>query len=117
MQGVLNMRNIVLLAAVAAAAAAPAVAQAGELAPIQSRSIDIGGFTGVAYYTVEPEVVRLVATVNAGESILRVVSALDDGQTLLLAVPGPEGGSDTSIEFIRQGDRVHAVEKMEVAVR
>jgi hypothetical protein len=114
------MRRNVLLSAVAAAAAALAassVAQAGDLAPIESKSITIDGFTGVAYYTVEPEAVRLVATVNAGENILRVVSVLAEGQTLLLAVPGPEGGSDTTIEFMRQGDRVHVVETMEVAVR
>jgi hypothetical protein len=119
------MRRNVLLAAVAATAAAlaaPSAAQAEDLAPIQSKSIAMDGFTGdgftgVAYYTVEPEAVRLVATVNAGENILRVVSVLAEGQTLLLAVPGPEGGSDTTIEFMRQGDRVHVVETMEVAVR
>jgi hypothetical protein len=115
------MKRNVLLAAVATAAtalAAPSAAQAGDgLDPIQSKSIAIDGFTGVAYYTVEPEAVRLVATVNAGENILRVVSVLAEGQTLLLAVPGPEGGSDTTIEFMRQGDRVHVVETMEVAVR
>ena len=111
------MPKKMVLAAVAAAAAAltaPAAAQAEELAPIQSRSIAIDGFTGVAYYTVEPEAVRLVATVNAGENILRVVSDLAEGQTLLLAVPGPEGGSDKTIEFIRQGDRVSVVETADV---
>jgi hypothetical protein len=112
------MPKIPVLAAVAASVAAlgaPTAAQAGELAPIEARGIAIDGFTGVAYYTVEPEAVRLVATVNAGENVLRVVSVLADGQTLLLAFPGPEDGSDKTIEFTRQGDRVSVVETEEIA--
>ena len=55
---------------IAAAFALTAIgaAQADGLRPIEGRSIDLGDVSGIAYYTVEPDGFRVVATLAQGEA-------------------------------------------------
>ncbi|WP_245473608.1 hypothetical protein [Bradyrhizobium zhanjiangense] len=79
-------------------------AHAEGLRPIEAKSIDLGGISGVAYYTVERDGFRVVATLAQGETgtPFRVVSLLTPGQRLLLSTPQPAG----VIEISREGDSV-----------
>src|SRR6478736_4021466 len=79
-------------------------AHADSLRPIQAKSIDLGGVSGVAYYTVERDGFHVVTTLAEGEAgtPIRVVSILSPGQRVVLSTPAPVGG----IEISREGDRV-----------
>ena len=79
-------------------------AQAEGLRPIEAKSIDLGGVSGIAYYTVERDGFRVVATLAQGEAgtPIRVVSTLAPGQRVVLSRPQPAG----AIEISRQGDSV-----------
>jgi hypothetical protein len=79
-------------------------AQAEGLRPIEAKSIDLGGVSGIAYYTVERDGFRVVATLAQGEAgtPIRVVSTLAPGQRVVLSTPQPAG----AIEISRQGDSV-----------
>ena len=81
-------------------------AQASELTPIQAHAIAMGGIQGIAYYTVEPDGLRVVATVSAGDAVLRVISTLATDQSMALAVPGAEGETGMTVEFTRHGNRI-----------
>ena len=80
-------------------------AQAAELKPIQAASIFLNHVSGVAYYTVEPDGFRVVATVATGQDSapMRVTATLTDGQKLVFSVPGPVGSSATEMEIARNG--------------
>ena len=86
---------------------APLSGHAGELKPVQGQSFDLGSMRGVAYYTVEPDGYRVVATF-AGENVspVRVSAILRAGQSATLSVPGGLGESGTSLRIDRAGDRV-----------
>ena len=79
-------------------------AQAEGLRPIEAKSIDLGGVSGIAYYTVERDGFRVVATLAQGEAgtPIRVVSTLAPGQRVVLSTPQPAG----AIEISRKGDSV-----------
>ncbi|MCC8944819.1 hypothetical protein H8A97_06750 [Bradyrhizobium sp. Arg62] len=98
----MSIRNMLLAAAFGIASVM--AAQAEGLRPIEAKSIDIGAISGVAYYTVEPDGFRVVATLAQGETgtPFRVVSLLTPGQRLLLSTPQPSG----VIEISREGDSV-----------
>ncbi|WP_244635796.1 hypothetical protein [Bradyrhizobium huanghuaihaiense] len=99
---VMSIRNT--LFAVAFGLVSLTAAQAEGLRPIEAKSIDLGGISGVAYYTVERDGFRVVATLAQGETgtPFRVVSLLAPGQRLLLSTPKPAG----VIEISREGDSV-----------
>ncbi|MHC2626131.1 hypothetical protein ACVIW2_008163 [Bradyrhizobium huanghuaihaiense] len=99
---VMSIRNT--LFAVAFGLVSLTDAQAEGLRPIEAKSIDLGGISGVAYYTVERDGFRVVATLAQGETgtPFRVVSLLAPGQRLLLSTPKPAG----VIEISREGDSV-----------
>ncbi|TWI68454.1 hypothetical protein N2603_13315 [Bradyrhizobium huanghuaihaiense] len=98
----MSIRNT--LFAVAFGLVSLTAAQAEGLRPIEAKSIDLGGISGVAYYTVERDGFRVVATLAQGETgtPFRVVSLLAPGQRLLLSTPKPAG----VIEISREGDSV-----------
>jgi hypothetical protein len=79
-------------------------AQASEFTPIQAHAIAMGGIQGIAYYTVESDGLRVVATVSAGDAVLRVISTLATDQSMALAVPGAEGETGMTVEFTRHGN-------------
>jgi hypothetical protein len=99
---VMSIRNALFVAAFGIASLT--AAQAEGLRPIEAKSIDLGAISGVAYYTVERDGFRVVATLAQGETgtPIRVVSVLTPGQRVLLSTPQPAG----AIEISREGDSV-----------
>ena len=92
------------LFAVAFTIASLAAAGADELRPMQGKSIDLGGISGIAYYAVERDGFHVVATLARGEAgtPVRVVSVLAPGQRVILSTPQPAG----AIEISRNGESV-----------
>jgi hypothetical protein len=97
-----QIRRALFATAVAFAFVGPA--HADSLRPIEAKSIDLGGISGVAYYTVERDGFHVVTTLAEGEAgtPIRVVSILSPGQRVVLSTPATVGG----IEISREGDRV-----------
>jgi hypothetical protein len=84
--------------------AASAAAHAEGLRPIEAKSIDLGGASGIAYYTVEPDGFHVVTTLAQGEAgtPIRIVSVLASGQSVVLSTPQRAG----SLKISRDGDQV-----------
>jgi hypothetical protein len=104
-----NIRGIcrtVLAAAFGLVVVGPALAE--ELAPIAGRSIDLGQVHGIAYYTVEPNGYRVVATLAEGEmgTPVRFEAVLAPDQSMILSTPQAVGMMATEVEISRQDDRV-----------
>ena len=83
-------------------------AQADGLRPIEGRSIDLGEVSGIAYYTVEPDGFRVVATVAQGEAgtPVRLEAVLAPGQSVVLSTPREGGVAPNAVEISRHGDQV-----------
>ncbi|MBP0615510.1 hypothetical protein [Jiella mangrovi] len=98
--------HIITAAAVFFASAASA--GAGDLKPDRGHSIDLGPVSGAAYYTVEKDGLKVVATIAGGETAtpVRFVSTLSDGQSVTIAVPALEGGETRELTFRRDGDHM-----------
>jgi hypothetical protein len=83
---------------------------ASELNPRQAHSLDLGPVRGTAYYTVEKDGLRVVATLAPSEPAtatpLRVITTLASGQVVSFSVPGTRDGAAASVAFSRRGDRV-----------
>jgi hypothetical protein len=90
--------------AVAFGIASTAAAHADGLRPMAGRSIDLGGVSGIAYYTVERDGFHVVATLAQGEAgtPIRVVSVLAPGQRVVLSTPQQAD----AIEISRKGETV-----------
>src|SRR5262245_8152390 len=99
----MSIRSTVLAAALSLASLG--TAHADGLRPIEAASIDLGGLSGVAYYTVERDGFRVVTTLAQGEAgtPVRLVTVLAPDQSVVLATPRGQG----SIEIRRQGNAVH----------
>jgi len=93
-----------MLFAAAIGIAALAPARADGLRPMEGKSIDLGGISGIAYYTVERDGLRVVATLAQGEAgtPIRVVSVLAPGQRVVLSTPHQA----SAIEISRLGNSV-----------
>ncbi len=87
-------------------------AQSAELKPIQAASLSLNQVNGVAYYTVEPDGFRVVATVATGQDTapVRLTATLTDGQKLVFSVPGPVGLPATEMEIVRNGTTLSITE-------
>jgi hypothetical protein len=83
-------------------------AQADGLQPVEGRSIDLGDVSGIAYYTVEPDGFRVVATVAQGEAgtPVRLEAVLAPNQSVVLSSPRVGSVAPNSIEISRRGDQV-----------
>jgi hypothetical protein len=94
--------------AAAALALTIGTAEAEGLKPIQAQSIDLGGVSGVAYYTVEPDGFHVVATLAEGEAgvPIRVQAVLATGQSLTFSTPAGVGIVPTTIVVGRRGEEV-----------
>lgn len=79
-------------------------AHAESLPPTGAQSIDLGDVSGVAYYTVESEGFRVVATLAQGETgtPVRVTTVLAPGQSVTLSTPQEA----QTVEIARQDDAV-----------
>jgi hypothetical protein len=99
----MNIRSTLLAAALFSLTSFGA-AHAGGIGPIEARSIDLGEVSGVAYYTVEADGFRVVATLAQGEAgtPLRVVAVLGPGQSVVLSTPNEAG----TVEIARQAGTV-----------
>ena len=103
----MNIRH--LTGAILALATLSGLAHADALRPIEARSLDLGTVSGVAYYTVEREGVRVVATLSQpGESTMpvRVEALLGRGQSVILSTPHEVGVAPELVEISRQADTV-----------
>jgi hypothetical protein len=103
------MLNFHKYAAVAALTLAAAPALAADLLPVHSQSIDLGGIAGDAYYTVEPEGYRVIATfAQRGEpgAAMRFQAVLAPGQSVIVSTPRATGEPANAVEIIRQQNRV-----------
>jgi len=98
----MSIRN--MLFAVAFGIASLTAARAEGLRPMAGKSIDLGGISGIAYYTVERDGFHVVATFAQGEAgtPIRVVSVLAPGQRVVLSTPQQAD----AIEISRKGDSV-----------
>jgi hypothetical protein len=92
----------------AALCAVTSPAYAGEIGEIQARSIDLGGFRGVVYYTSEGGGYRVVTTIAEGENGLpvRFEATLLDGQKVTVSVPGKLGEHGHAIEMMRSNSKL-----------
>jgi len=83
-------------------------AHAGDFPPLAAKSIDLGGVSGVAYYTVEHDGFRVVAILAQGETgtPVRFETLLAPGQSVVLSTPRDESAAGKSIEISRREDRV-----------
>ena len=98
----MSIRNMLFAAAFGIASVA--AARADGLRPMAGKSIDLGGVSGIAYYTVEHDGFHVVATLAQGEAgtPIRVVSVLAPGQRVVLSTPQQAD----AIEISRKGDSV-----------
>src|ERR1700751_166440 len=98
----MSIRNMFFSAAFGIASLTAAHAEG--LRPIEGKSIDLGGISGIAYYTVERNGFHVVTTLAQGESRtpIRVVSVLAPGQRVVLSTPQQAD----AIEISRKGDSV-----------
>ena len=88
----MNIKQTTLAAAFALAAIGPAHAEG--LKPLQGQVIDLGDVSGVAYYTVERDGFRVVATLAKQDEDavpVRVVAVLAPDQSLTLSTPHEAG--------------------------
>jgi predicted aconitase len=92
-----QIRRALFATTVALAFVGPA--HADGLRPIEAKSIDLGGVSGVAYYTVERDGFHVVTTLAEGEAgtPIRVVSILSPGQRVVLSTPAPESKSAAKV--------------------
>jgi len=83
-------------------------AHAGDFPPLEAKSIDLGGVSGVAYYIVERDGFRLVAILAQGETgtPVRFETVLAPGQSVVLSTPRDEGPVGRAIEISRRDDQV-----------
>lgn len=104
----MNFKIATAAALISCAAVGVGVAQAGELRPMQAGRVSLGNVTGVAYYTVEGSDLRVVTTLNSGETgtPLRFVSKLSDGQRMTIQVPGTAGEPAGELVIQRVGDTI-----------
>lgn len=81
---------------------------ARALKPLQASAIRLGTLTGTAYYTVEREGYRVVATLAEGADgrPVRFVGMLLPGQKLALSVPRDVETLPLTAEISRDGDKV-----------
>jgi hypothetical protein len=84
-------------------------AHAEGLKPFQGQDIDLGDVSGVAYYTIEHDGFRVVATLakKAEDAVpLRVVATLAPDQSLTLSSPHEAAAPAGAVEIIRRADTV-----------
>lgn len=98
----MSVRNTLLAAAFTMASLG--AAHANGLRPIEAQSIHLGDVSGVAYYTVEPNGLRVVTTLAQGEAgtPVRFVSVLAPGQRVVISTPYQA----PALEISRQGDEL-----------
>ena len=104
----MSIRHAIFAAAFALASVGPARAEGP--APGQAQGIDLGAVSGVAYYTVEHDGFRVVATLaqrdEGATAPVRVEAVLAPGQSIVLSSPRGAGTPPDAVEISRQDDAV-----------
>ena len=104
----MDIRRILIAAAAAAVATTASASYADEpLRPIQGHSVELGAVSGTAYYTVERDGYRVVATLaqrGEGATPVRVEALLAPGQSVTLSTPRGPGEAAEAVEITRQAD-------------
>jgi hypothetical protein len=103
----MTIRQTAVAGALALASIGPARAEG--LKPLQGQVIDLGDVSGVAYYTVEHDGFRVVATLAKKDEDavpVRVEAVLAPDQTLTLSTPHEAGTPPDAVDFIRRADTV-----------
>ena len=105
-----NTQRVLAAAFGAALAGATfSVAQAADLKPIQSQSIDLGNVLGDAYYTAAPDGFHVVATFaqrDGSRAPVRFQTVLAPGQSVIFSSPRAVGEQPVSFRIERQDARV-----------
>ncbi len=102
----MTIRPAIFAAALALASTGPA-AHAEGLQPAQGQHIDLGAVSGIAYYTVERDGFRVVATLaQEGQDAapVRVEAVLAPGQRVVLSTPRAAGTLPHAVEISRRAD-------------
>jgi hypothetical protein len=103
----MTIRTILSTAALALTLSGTAHAQG--LKPIQSQRIDLGQVAGDAYYTVDHDGYRVVATFaerGGATTPVRFEAVLAPGQTVKFSAPRAPGQPADAVEISRQNDQV-----------
>lgn len=102
------MKKLTLaFAASALVAASTLTAQADTLSPAFGRTIELGAVNGVAYYTVEKDGYRVIATLaDAGSKPVRFETVLAPGQSVIVSSPNAYGEAPVKVQISRQSDGV-----------
>ena len=102
------MKNFkIALVALGLAAGLATSVQSADLAAYRGQSIDLGNISGVAYYTVEKDGYRVVATLADRDSnSVRFEAVLASGQSIVLSSPAARGDAPARIEISRNDDGV-----------
>ena len=101
----MTIRQTTLAAALALASIGPAHAEG--LKPLQGQVIDLGDVSAVAYYTVERDGFRVVATLAKKDEDavpVRVVAVLGADQSLTLSTPREWGTAADAVKIVRRAD-------------
>jgi len=81
-----------------------------EIAPGQGLPFVLGDIAGVAYFTLAPSGLRLVATIGTagdpGRTPVRFVATLQPNQAATVSAPGKTGEKSIEVSFVRQGERL-----------
>ena len=79
---------------------------ADSIKPIEGKSIDLGAFGGIAYYTVKPEGYQLIVTLtpSGAETPVRFIATLAPGQSVTLSTPRKLGEPAIEVSFKHQGE-------------
>jgi hypothetical protein len=105
----MTIHRTILAAAVALASIGPARAEGPE--PGRAQRVDLGAVAGIAYYTVERDGFRVVATLahrgeDAAAAPVRVEAVLAPGQSVVLSSPRGAGTPPDAVEISREADAV-----------
>lgn len=111
----MNIHHTILAGALALAFASPASAE--SLEPVRAQGINLGAVSGVAYYTIERNGFRVVATLAQGGDAapVRMEAVLAPGQSIVLSSPHGLDLPSEAVEISRQADKV-IVHKASTAV-
>jgi hypothetical protein len=79
---------------------------AGSIEPIEGKSVDLGTFGRVAYYTINPDGYRLVVTLTprGADTPVRFIATLAPGQYVTVSTPRKPGEPAVEVHFQHQGE-------------
>ena len=87
------------------------------MAPSNGRTLHLGGFDGIVYYTVEQDGYHVVATMASGAEAtpIRFIATLGPGQSLMISVPQAVGEPSLDFEIVRIGEALFVGDSLQTA--